>query len=682
MKPHITPPKFVLLSLSNPILNSWLRTILYLPKTIYYLVGIYFSKNKNSDQIRSNLSKLLQLEVFLPSWLYHRLGHQLLRHNQLEEAQSVFRRYTEQHPSKLGSYQCWVKIAKLTQHWDNLYEHLTEAIDLFPHQLNFVHEKKNLLYHIGQIHEVFPLIQKAKINFPDNSSLDIAEAEYFQKIYDYLKARTVLHAAIQKYPTNGELELAEAHNYWLIGDYKLVKERLQRFHSKLDFSKSVLPYKFVIPYLDSLLYLCEYEKLQNFLEQTRLSNIVNRGVIIANCQWLISKEEYDKAKEYIESLSKLPTGKINIANQALLLFELEKIKNIEALKKGNASTLSQYTGESDFGVFLEKLVFFLKNHLQFALLEERLKSVFDKLETLVKKHPVCFMNTAISPLESYRIAQEVTLHIRKKIPFSFIRLGDGEGHYLDYVPYLQSFQKNDRTISQRIWWGEPKINETDWKNLKNTYLNVIQEADILGIPCPWRCARTFLQLHPQKKYLAHESRGIMAILDTLLARQGSDASTKLPILTSCHIHSHLEDLGLWDMILGELENCSVISCHPSIGDVLKEKYGLNVRKMYAIPTEYKYAQLFGYNGEQEHNHYPYFFKKICEELNVAYRGEVFLVAAGFLGKFYCHLIKQKGGIALDVGSAMDYWLGYKTRVWTKYPNPITFEDLIPFTRKL
>ena len=173
----------------------------------------------------------------------------------------------------------------------------------------------------------------------------------------------------------------------------------------------------------------------------------------------------------------------------------------------------------------------------------------------------------------------------------------------------------------------------------------------------------------------------MAILDTLLARQvASDASDKLPRLTSCHIHSHLEDLGLWDMILGAVESCSVIGCHPSIGQVLEDKHGLQVRKMYPIPTEYKYAQLFGYTRQQEHDHYPHFFKKIGEELNVAYEGEVFLVAAGFLGKFYCHLIKQKGGIALDVGSAMDYWLDFKTRVWTRYPNPISVKDLANATQ--
>ena len=55
---------------------------------------------------------------------------------------------------------------------------------------------------------------------------------------------------------------------------------------------------------------------------------------------------------------------------------------------------------------------------------------------------------------------------------------------------------------------------------------------------------------------------------------------------------------------------------------------------------------------------------IQKTLDVAYQGEVFLVGAGFLGKIYCQTIKNLGGIALDIGSAADYWMGYQTRPFT------------------
>jgi hypothetical protein len=43
------------------------------------------------------------------------------------------------------------------------------------------------------------------------------------------------------------------------------------------------------------------------------------------------------------------------------------------------------------------------------------------------------------------------------------------------------------------------------------------------------------------------------------------------------------------------------------------------------------------------------------------RGVLVLVAAGFAGKWLLHTTKMAGGVALDVGSALDYWLGFKTR---------------------
>jgi hypothetical protein len=42
-------------------------------------------------------------------------------------------------------------------------------------------------------------------------------------------------------------------------------------------------------------------------------------------------------------------------------------------------------------------------------------------------------------------------------------------------------------------------------------------------------------------------------------------------------------------------------------------------------------------------------------------GELVLVAGGFLGKLICERVRERGGIALDIGSAADYWMGFQTR---------------------
>ena len=82
---------------------------------------------------------------------------------------------------------------------------------------------------------------------------------------------------------------------------------------------------------------------------------------------------------------------------------------------------------------------------------------------------------------------------------------------------------------------------------------------------------------------------------------------------------------------------------------------------------------FSESHEAQKAHFPDYFNDLCSSISVAYKGEVFLVAAGFLGKIYCNIIKEQGGIALDIGSAADYWLNYNTR------QAVCFDNLVEAT---
>jgi hypothetical protein len=43
------------------------------------------------------------------------------------------------------------------------------------------------------------------------------------------------------------------------------------------------------------------------------------------------------------------------------------------------------------------------------------------------------------------------------------------------------------------------------------------------------------------------------------------------------------------------------------------------------------------------------------------RGRLVIVGAGYLGKWICDEARTRGGVALDLGSIVDYWVGLKTR---------------------
>lgn len=220
--------------------------------------------------------------------------------------------------------------------------------------------------------------------------------------------------------------------------------------------------------------------------------------------------------------------------------------------------------------------------------------------------------------------------------------------------------------------GGVRIVEEEWERLNQQYLLAVKDADILGIPdFLWRFLLKVSAL-TKSGYYNRGIRGLLTIVERL-----DDVNFYPPphisnfphnFLTTCHIHYDLEFWGLYRLIFDYVQKCSIISCHEDIIDVMRERYAVKVDRFYQIPTEYSWSQMFEYDSHRLQRHYPDYFEQLCEKITVNYPGEVFLVAAGFLGKIYCQIIKSKGGIALDVGSIVDQWLGYDTRTSGKFYN--------------
>lgn len=613
--------------------------------------------------------------------LFHKLvGYNYLVHKDFEKAEEVFEYLQRKYPGRMAGHEGLVIVAKKNGRWDLVIERLDKAMENFPDHFEFFSQQVDALTHTGADQKALELVQSSKHRFPDGPMMALVEAKCYYRKYDFQSAKTVLDAAAEKNPDHLELRIAQANICWKLGNYPEAKEILQWVRPRLAFKKGRLFYNFSIPYIDVLLAEGELPELQRFFENALSAKIRYREIILGYTQLLLGQKEYDTASAFLEKLILEKSRDLGLRDYAMLVFEVEKIKNMQSIDLAKNTLLAETSGADDLLAFLKKTELKLQAHPDFNQSKNHLTEVLTALAQLSAKHP-SFLNTAVSPSETYQLALHIIAQIKARTPFSFIRLGDGEGHFLPYESGVQQFQKQDRLSSQKIWWGAERIDDQNWKQLEAGYLSAIREADLLGIPGPWRCCLTFSNIQNGNASLNLEARGLKAILN-LLDRDPEDGNTELapaPVytLTSCHVHSHFEDLGLWTMIMNEIESCSVISCHPSIVQAMKTKFGLSVSKFYPIPAEFKYSPLFEPESKMEKPHFPDRFEATCSDISVDYPGEVFLVAAGFLGKFYCRKIKEKGGIALDVGSAADYWMNYKTRVWTKYPGPIFFGKRVP-----
>ncbi len=620
------------------------------------------------------------LELFpdhIPAWVG--LGNIFIEQGKLEEAEKLFQNLTEKYSDKPQGYEGLFRVAMRSQEWELAVEKLDLAISLFPEKLELLLQKINVLLKIPLFENAEKIIQQEKSRFLDDFRLDLAEANLYKQQFNYQEAQKILEVASLKYPDNIKIQLERADNYYQLGQEQAAQKILTLIRQKIWTENLPLIIRFTKIYVNILLRDYKIDYLKEYFDEARSHQVFNQEVMMNYYQVLMSQGMYQEASQLLEEMirEKVFTPK-SYQDQILLLFELEKTKNIQTITQLKSGSELESRVSKDREPLLENIKLYFKSYLQFEKFNNGLLKFFDQINQLSQQYKNTYLNTYTSPFEAYRVALKIIDHIQNKIPLSLIRLGDGEGNFLDYEKEWQKFQEKDRETIQRTWWGCVRIDQNEWQKLKGDYVSAIQNADIIGIPEFYRFCRSFrIQLIEKNQTVGF--RGLITIIHTLLNPsfypepnriQPSDSS-----LTSCHIHHNLETWGLYQLIFNQIKDCSVISCHEEVSKFLQKQHGVTVKKFYKIPSEYKYSQLFDYNDQKNKSHYPDYFQQICSEITVSYQGEVFLVAAGFLGKIYCNIIKMKGGIALDVGSIADYWLNYTTRAFTQFPNQINYGSI-------
>jgi hypothetical protein len=126
------------------------------------------------------------------------------------------------------------------------------------------------------------------------------------------------------------------------------------------------------------------------------------------------------------------------------------------------------------------------------------------------------------------------------------------------------------------------------------------------------------------------------------------------VITNCWFHRDL--LPYYKEILQGTSKLGLIGCYPELPDRIRAAFGVGDVMFFPIPN-----QISNTGRRPPLPHYPDIFDRVMESLSTIAPGQVVLVAAGMLGKIYCNRIKQCGGIALDIGSVADVWVGRRAR---------------------
>jgi hypothetical protein len=248
-----------------------------------------------------------------------------------------------------------------------------------------------------------------------------------------------------------------------------------------------------------------------------------------------------------------------------------------------------------------------------------------------------------------RLVTKICEKIKNRTPYSVVRLGDGEGRILGYPSMFSDFDMLNEVLL--YMYGETSVDmlKSRYANsfLENSILELrsllesgLSTADVVCIPSEKQINTQFDQL--TRNGVIGACCAIMySLKHTLLLRSENVFDTF--IFRGIHLQSGFRQ------ILDGIDYCAIVS-HKSPANELQRVFHIKHCEFFEVPSHASFGVVI-------EPHFPDAYIKTLNSIKVPFRGALFLVAAGHLGKYYCSEIKRRGGIGIDIGSVMDGWLG-------------------------
>lgn len=278
------------------------------------------------------------------------------------------------------------------------------------------------------------------------------------------------------------------------------------------------------------------------------------------------------------------------------------------------------------------------------------------------KHPTCDF--------SLKGEQEVSGLISERLnaadPFSLIRLGDGEGLLLSI-----SDQSPEADFNYLVkHFGPYGVILDNLLHLKDRLIESIKDADMIGVrddivdvtfaPSSFSLHqneflenfRKSFRLREVDKLLDYHGSRRVALLHKTLSKLDFPGNSRF---CSAWFHYSYHISGDIFKALGQQERIGVVSCRTRISTLIEELFGISV-KFIEIPNMFR-----NLSADKTIPDYIEQLEKVLKRQLVEFPGMLFLVGGGLYGKLYCQLIKSQGGVALDMGSLFDAWLGIPSR---------------------
>jgi hypothetical protein len=296
------------------------------------------------------------------------------------------------------------------------------------------------------------------------------------------------------------------------------------------------------------------------------------------------------------------------------------------------------------------------------------------------KYPTC--NFSLMAVND--VSKSISRKAKQGKPFSLIRLGDGEGLLLSMTS--ESPESDFKYLTGHI--GPLGMDVEVVINLRDKLVKAIQGSDIIGV------RNDIVNVNfgnekfslPKNEFLTEFRKNFK--LRDVEKTPGYHSSRRIASLQKClaniDFQEHVQFCSAWihygfhssgaifDLLKQEAK-IGLITCRSELQGLLKDFFNLSV-KYIEIPDMYRDAP----SPKSPHGYISQLENVFSQRL-VEHPGMVYLVGGGLYGKLYCNLIKSQGGIAIDLGSLFDAWLGIPSRrlVYLSMFDMATKENVVP-----
>jgi hypothetical protein len=290
---------------------------------------------------------------------------------------------------------------------------------------------------------------------------------------------------------------------------------------------------------------------------------------------------------------------------------------------------------------------------------------FDAVIDLIRQHPeygstdyvrdayvALGLEVAPDPHDQ-RLIDRIATALRAAAPMSVIRLGDGEMNLLTYGVYPNAAHL-DRACVAAMIESQPDrfLPDERWMStVADMMLSAVKQADVLGVLGLWR-PNPPANLDERIERFRRNPRGGVGhwrAMDYML-RLARDGVLEGKSIASAHLYAGVLE-GL-DKLLTEPTPVLLITARPKVMAAMALRY-----------PDCSFEQIIVGRAKvgEPLADAPDFLFETQRRLPQDLRGHCCLVGAGPWSEIYCGWIKDRGGVAIDLGSGFDLLDGDPSR---------------------